>query len=329
MKIKAYPSELIPTLEGAIVKRGLVSFSVKGDGVYEVLDTLLSETSESGKSEEEILSYFVKEKKRQAKELIENLLKHQFLYLSEGEDSKVEEPCDVFYWEQGVKKEDIKKTLGAQAFAFLGVNSITRQLIALFDAMGLDNYTLISVPHLDTVPAKKEKAFSYEEWKKSSSTTVAIACSENGNHYFIKEINHLCFEKGVELFPVILNGKSGYIGPVIVPWETACFECFLLRREANASDFKLTQAIEKDRPTERKAFGFHPALALSLAGFAFIELERAYGGAMLKKRVNTILEVNLLDSLLIERRILKVPYCTTCSPANKNPELPIEKSLTI
>jgi bacteriocin biosynthesis cyclodehydratase domain-containing protein len=102
------------------------------------------------------------------------------------------------------------------------------------------------------------------------------------------------------------DGRLAAVGPVIVPGETACHECFRLRRDS-------TIAPIRDRTT-----GSHlgsPALDAVLAGLAAqVALRRLAGEDTAEAGV--LIAVELVPELRCTRHfVYRVPRCPACSPA--------------
>jgi thiazole/oxazole-forming peptide maturase SagC family component len=104
----------------------------------------------------------------------------------------------------------------------------------------------------------------------------------------------------------------GYIGPLVIPGDTACLEC--LRARQNAC---LTNATER-RVAERGAFdgqrvtAYHPAMVGMVAEAAAFELIRFYA-ALPQWKVGRLIELNLLSTAMAHRKVLKAPRCPVCS----------------
>jgi bacteriocin biosynthesis cyclodehydratase domain-containing protein len=117
------------------------------------------------------------------------------------------------------------------------------------------------------------------------------------------ELNHHFLASRTEWMQVLpFDGRFAAIGPVFVPGETACHECFLFRRDA-------TIAAARDR-TRGEYLG-SPAIDVVLAGLATHTALRhvAVGGD-----AGTLLAVELAPDLRCTRHfVYRVPRCAACS----------------
>jgi thiazole/oxazole-forming peptide maturase SagC family component len=118
----------------------------------------------------------------------------------------------------------------------------------------------------------------------------------------------------------------GSVGPLVVPGDTACYECLRARENANLADPQLARASEAGAFQRRAVTGFHPSMASVLGDLAAIELTKFFGGG-LPTRVGRLIEVNLLATTLRTRKVLKVPRCQVCSPANRRSEISTDKNI--
>ena len=60
--------------------------------------------------------------------------------------------------------------------------------------------------------------------------------------------------------------------------------------------------------------GFHPSMASILGNIAAMELTKFYSQAMPLWNVGKLIEVNLLATRMIPRKVLKLPRCPVCGP---------------
>jgi bacteriocin biosynthesis cyclodehydratase domain-containing protein len=100
------------------------------------------------------------------------------------------------------------------------------------------------------------------------------------------------------------DGRLAAVGPVFVPGETACHECFLFRRDA-------TIASSRDRT--RGEYLRSPAIDAALAGLA---VHAALRHLTVGGDAGTLLAVELAPELRCTRHfVYRVPRCPACSPA--------------
>jgi thiazole/oxazole-forming peptide maturase SagC family component len=112
---------------------------------------------------------------------------------------------------------------------------------------------------------------------------------------------------------VIIEKLRGYIGPLVVPGETACYECLRRRQNAHLNDPEVERESEITPPGP-KIVGFHPSIASVLGDIAAFELTKLYSDVLPLRNSGNQIEVDLLTSKMMKRKVFKVPRCAVCSP---------------
>ena len=146
------------------------------------------------------------------------------------------------------------------------------------------------------------------DWDETGPNLVVVAPAA-AEMTRLDEWNETALERGIEWLPVLpFDGQLAAVGPLVVPHESACFECYRRRRSAAIS------------PLPDEAVGWFPTaspLDAILAGYAaLVALRRlafADGGA-----VGVLLAVEQTPELTCSRHVVhRVPRCPACSPAER------------
>src|SRR5262249_19538550 len=179
--------------------------------------------------------------------------------------------------------------------AVLGVNSVSRHLVLSLLASGMDRVPVIDYRLLCNLrffdddgrlstpewPPPLPAPADYREWAAEldpEALDCLIATSDFGGLQLMRPWNEFCVQHRIRFFPVVLQDLIGYIGPLVVPGETACFECVRARQNAHFDDPKLARAPEGVAFEGQAVAGYHPAMAAALGSIAAFELGRFYGG---------------------------------------------------
>jgi len=148
------------------------------------------------------------------------------------------------------------------------------------------------------------------DWDQGTSGFVVAAPTADELDR-LAEFNQRALAARTEWMQVLpFDGRLAAVGPVFVPGETACHECFLFRRDATIS------------PTRDRTHGAYlgsPAIDAVLAGLAAHTALRhiAAGGD-----AGTLLAVELVPDLRCTRHfVYRVPRCTACSATVRRAEL--------
>ena len=84
--------------------------------------------------------------------------------------------------------------------------------------------------------------------------------------------NEFCVRHRRPFLPVVLQDLIGYIGPIVVPGETACFECLRARQNSNLINPETQRAAEARAFDGQAIAAAHPAMSASLGAIAGFEL---------------------------------------------------------
>lgn len=330
-RLKALAVHVIDTDDGAILKRGCTELKIGGPGAAEIVRKVLAATSHGGATQSEICGLFVPPAAPLVRQLIEQLLaRHLLTPVDEAESAaeEAENPLDIFYWHFGEKAAQVAGRLNRQALAILGVNCISRQLAASLTASGVENVRVWDHPRLRNLrffdEAGSLKAGPWpaslrppEEWKDDldpDSLGCLIATSDFGGWETLHEWNRFCVQHHKHFLPVVLQDLVGYVGPLVIPGETACLECVRMRRDSHLKDDESRGATDGSAFEGQGAIGFHPSMASILGDIAALELTKFYSEVLPQPKAGTLIEVNLLATGLTSRKVLKVPRCPVCSP---------------
>jgi bacteriocin biosynthesis cyclodehydratase domain-containing protein len=152
------------------------------------------------------------------------------------------------------------------------------------------------------------------EWAPGRSIELAIVVPAPGEAGRVDDWNRLALEQGVRWICVRpFDGATATVGPLVVPGESACHACLLLRLAGHvdyAVDFPRIEAAATRAETG-------PALEAIVAG---LTAQLALGWvAGYDRRLPGLLHV--LESgpplTLTAHRVLRVPRCPVCSTAER------------
>jgi bacteriocin biosynthesis cyclodehydratase domain-containing protein len=346
-KLKRLPVQVIETKGGVILKRGSVEMKIDGERAAEVVQTVLVMTGEDGATPEEIGALFAAPARPAVLQLVKRLEARRFLVPANGTsepDEALESNLDVLYWHFGEETEQVTHRLSTRRITIMGVNCISRQLAAALQAGGLETVEVVDDPGLcnlrlfdrnhqvnaaqwpDAVPAPQ----AYDAWMDDldpQSLGCIVATSDFGGLHLMRRWNEFCVEHNCHFLPVVLQNMVGYVGPLVVPGETPCFECLRARQNAHMDDPESQRAAEHAAFEGQAVAAFHPSMASVLGDIAAIELSKFYGGWMPQRLTGNLIEVNLLSTQMKTRKVLKVPRCRVCSSLNRHALVNIDKAV--
>jgi bacteriocin biosynthesis cyclodehydratase domain-containing protein len=346
--LKLMPFQWIETASGFLLKRGCLEIKINGEGAAKGVRAILAAISHNlVTSQDDIYQLFPPVHHETVKNFIELLIKRRILVSSESEGLSFYAPensLDVFYWHFGKEAESVTARLNSSRYVILGVNIISRQLAASFQESGIDNYEIVDYPQLRNLrlfdhgdglkigqwPTYLRPPIEYEKWEGRHdlrSVDCLVATSDFGGLHALAEWNAICVKYNCHFLPVVLQDLVGQIGPFVIPGETACFECLRFRTNSHLDDPETQSAVDQLAFDGQMVTGFLPSMASVLGSIAAIELTKIYSRVLPMFKVGTLIEVNLLSSKLVTRKVLKLPRCAICSPLNRIPSMTIFKNV--
>jgi bacteriocin biosynthesis cyclodehydratase domain-containing protein len=331
-KLRLLPFRILKTEDGIRLRRGATEVSILGDGAAEFIETVRA-ASVDGATREEICAHFPAPDAPVVDQLLGQLVDSHLLARADGSDgdtSSVETPLDVFYWQFGESAVRANERLNQANIVLVGLNSISRQLAYALFASGVTNITVVDDARLRNIPAFARpdsgrdalwplsllEAVDGDDWRARATEArhCVVASCDIGDRRPLAEWNAFCVERRLRFLPIVLQNYVGYVGPLVFPGETACFDCLQSRYNAQIDNTEGLRAADELYVNADDVVGFHPAMASALGDVAAFELTKFYVRSLPTPRVATQLEMNLLSSRMIQRRILKAPRCGTCSP---------------
>lgn len=132
----------------------------------------------------------------------------------------------------------------------------------------------------------------------------------------LAELNQAALDQAVAWLPVLpFDGRFAGIGPLIVPWETCCYSCYLARRAAAshyADTSGMPELIPASLPTGPIVYGALASLA-AIVAIRWLGLSDPF----LPGRLHTF---EFHDALQLRvHDVLRVPRCEACSLAARTP----------
>jgi ribosomal protein S12 methylthiotransferase accessory factor len=115
-----------------------------------------------------------------------------------------------------------------------------------------------------------------------------------------------------------LDGLEAWIGPGVVPGETACWNCFRLRRLTNSDFVRTAHEIDTSlaaAPAERRARSYLAPMA-PLAGHSLaMEVLKLLAGFTAPRLFGRLLVQNLITAESTWHSIVRMPWCELCGGA--------------
>lgn len=162
--------------------------------------------------------------------------------------------------------------------------------------------------------ARLQIPFSEAFVPSAPNLSLIVACSDYENHGVFRDRNRDAVGAGRAILFACLAEAGIRIGPLVVPRESACFECFHHRLRAN-----LAFREEFDAFIEHNAFldeagidskaGIYARVG---SGFVCTQILHFLLGTTQHCMVDKLVEVSPMTSELFSSQLLKLPRCGVC-----------------
>lgn len=337
----ALQAQLIEIDGGALVVRGCTEVKVLGDGAVDAVKRVLT-LAGSPIRMEELCEQFAEPDRPAIRDLAQRLADRHILVdpaSAEGH-AGVEGAETIFFWHFGLSPTEVAERVARPAVTVVGVNAVSARMVSTLAASGitatlvdfglLRNQRLFGsgpTPAADHLPQGSDPV-AYRTWLEEhdpASIDILVATSDHTSTSVMEDWNRTCVTQGITFLPVMLRRMIGYVGPLVVPGETACFACSVARENSHINDHELLRASESVGPHGQAVSGFHSSMPAVLGEVAAFEITRHVTGFM-PSVAGSRIEVNLLEPSLASRPVLRAPRCPVCSPRLTRPHASLDRA---
>lgn len=342
--LHALPVQVIDVEDGVIVRRGTSRMRVRGPtakaAVYRVIDAF---SGPAGATAQAVALEFAEGESREAiSMLVSEFAARRFLVpmgaaAAGGEGGSADDREDVFYWTFGTERPRIEAKLHEARLALVGVNSVSAELARALVSVGFSQPTVVDFPLLRSVRYfTASGALAASQWQGPPPVSherladslegpdCIVATSDFGGLALMRDWNSFCVDSGITFYPVVMQDLVGYAGPLVVPGETACFECFWARQGSNLEGSAALRESDSAAFQGQIVDPYLQPMATILANVAAFELLRHYSQAVPGHRCQSVLEIDLVGSAMDSRRLMRVPRCPVCGAQSRHGRVSLE-----
>ena len=142
------------------------------------------------------------------------------------------------------------------------------------------------------------------EYCTEEKVDLIIHCPDEFIAEHCEEVNRKCLELRVPMLPYRRVGLDIEIGPLIIPFETACYMCYVKRRDAALSPWERQHASES-----RQTGAFNMPLGVD---FLLIEAMKVTLQRSEPVSRGRLLRLSFLSGITELHPVLKLPRCPAC-----------------
>lgn len=146
---------------------------------------------------------------------------------------------------------------------------------------------------------------------RGETCDISIVCEGNDGAEALAALNNTNCAAGTTTLFCSIDGAIIRLGPLSVPGQTACRQCFTMRARMNAR--YMAEFDANNGRIAETALGSPSAAAVSiLAGLIAVEVAKLQAGLTELTLMGDVIELNYLTSEFERSHILRVPSCPTC-----------------
>jgi thiazole/oxazole-forming peptide maturase SagC family component len=339
------PSQVIEYGKAIILRRGVLKIKLEGEQIADVINVIMTLASEDGATEQQLLEYFGEDNTGFVQPLISELKDKGFLIeriSGSGESPKDISQRESLFYDQSGMSEESRKKLKSTVVHIIGVNFISKNIMDGLIDCGVENIVIVDYPFLRNMEfftnegnliaekfSGKSEVAGYSEWIENlewEKPQCLIATSDFGGMYSFRDFNLFCVENNIHFLPAVYQDYKGYIGPLVIPGYTPCYECFIQRQNANMNGFEVRRTIELSDFEGQGVIESHPIMNKIIADIVVMEFVKFYGNMVQFRNSGKVIEVNLMATELKSQQVLKVPRCPHCGTLKNQSETTVMKS---
>jgi ribosomal protein S12 methylthiotransferase accessory factor len=148
---------------------------------------------------------------------------------------------------------------------------------------------------------------------------LVIVAEDYPNIGLFESINKICFRKKKAWIRVSFDDNIGYLGPLVVPNETSCFNCCELRLVTNSRNYEYELWDNKERIPKTK-LTVPEIFVHSLSAMCLDEVLK-YLANLKTETIDNLYVFDTRELKFSKHRILTHPNCIYCNPPQTNKKI--------
>jgi bacteriocin biosynthesis cyclodehydratase domain-containing protein len=148
---------------------------------------------------------------------------------------------------------------------------------------------------------------------EASGPDLTVLCEDGFDSRTYERLNRLCIERRLTWTSFRDLGNRFEVGPTVIPFETACFRCYELRRASNDDQFELWAETASMLAAQGRGVG---SLKLSPGvSLLAVEVLKILSGFSRPMTRSAVFSFDLLRFEAQLHPVLKIPRCQACGAA--------------
>lgn len=147
-------------------------------------------------------------------------------------------------------------------------------------------------------------------------SSLLIVAEDYPNINLFELVNRLCFKKKKAWIRVSFDEETGYLGPLVIPTRTSCFNCCELRLVTNSPDYEYELWKNKENIPTKKS-DIHGTFADMLSALCIREVYRYLVNSNNIDTIDNLLVFDTQHVNLSKHHIISHPNCILCNPPSR------------
>jgi bacteriocin biosynthesis cyclodehydratase domain-containing protein len=150
--------------------------------------------------------------------------------------------------------------------------------------------------------------------RDASGVELMVACSDREDHALFRVLNADAVGSSKIITFLHWDGHSFILGPLVIPGESACYQCFLDRLMLNTHHpDELASLVALPARTAQQSLGNDAAFHGLVHYLAARHIGAIAAGLFHLVKPGSVSEWSLLEAKEVNGRVLKMPRCSQCS----------------
>lgn len=220
-----------------------------------------------------------------------------------------------------IDKNDIlnknKKNAGNFTISVIGTHKMINQLLDLLRKVGFENFIIESGEKLEFSRHTEMNIKTVESLKDMSkeNTNIIIFADERADIKKTRHLNEMSTSKGIPFISLRMYSNSFELGPLVLPGQSACFECYWQRLQSTSdytTDWHLDYISGDINSSQSPEFFLNQNIALQ---YLTMECLRFSLQEKIPISLGHVLSHDFSNGILRRSSILEIPGCEICKSA--------------
>lgn len=149
----------------------------------------------------------------------------------------------------------------------------------------------------------------------------ALVCLDSPAPTLLDAVNRAALQANVRWTTGQIYRGTAILGPTVIPYQSACYKCYELRRNANLKNYEEVMQYEsrlRQMPAIRSEFVAPKPLAQTLGGLLALESLRLITQTAIPQMAGRILLIDFFAPEMTYHRILRLPNCPACGDEKRS-----------